>query len=270
MSQAYTILDTSEGAAMLNVFHNEFGSEPWGNVYISDSTGSRYSPSLKYNRRKDTSCDFHKIKSMEGVYIANVIANYGEEACKKCKGFYDCIGKCQFASRITFDKGGQWMPLQAPVYDMNNKEIHCQKKIEGTNRCPLHLHGFASPGHSPIQSNKDAIGLIMAIGNSGKSLEPQNSGHVSVYYSRDAGVTWDEVIKGPHHYEISNYGGLMVVVPSRQFTNSMGFSWDEGKSWAWTNFTDIHTKVPVRRLRVSPNPLDRVMLLEIGDRKSVV
>lgn len=45
-----------------------------GNIYISDSTGTRYSLSLKDNVKDpgDGQCDFEKVASLDGIYISNV------------------------------------------------------------------------------------------------------------------------------------------------------------------------------------------------------
>lgn len=44
-----------------------------GNIYQSDSFGTRFSLSLKDNIRDpaDGQCDFEKINGIEGVYISN-------------------------------------------------------------------------------------------------------------------------------------------------------------------------------------------------------
>lgn len=130
-------MDTSEGAIFINVYQDQYSGEPWGTVYLSDSSGSRfvnisihshyrYSRSLNYNRRKDTSCDFHKIKSMEGVYIANVVGNLHSPDCAKCRGS-ECRDKCQFVSKITIDKGAIWSNIIPPEVDSEGKKL-CENK----------------------------------------------------------------------------------------------------------------------------------------------
>jgi Sortilin, neurotensin receptor 3, len=44
-----------------------------GSIYISDSTGTRFSLSLDHNvRTEEGQCDFEKILGLEGIYLANV------------------------------------------------------------------------------------------------------------------------------------------------------------------------------------------------------
>lgn len=47
---SYTILDTSESQVFLHVNHHDSKSK-FGSIYISDSTGTRFSLSLKNNVR---------------------------------------------------------------------------------------------------------------------------------------------------------------------------------------------------------------------------
>lgn len=72
---SYTILDTSNDAIFLHVNHNGEHAQ-WGNVYISNSIGTNFSLTLPHNRRDaNGKCDFEKLQSMEGVYVANYFEN---------------------------------------------------------------------------------------------------------------------------------------------------------------------------------------------------
>jgi len=59
---SYNFLDTSEGAVFLHI--NHFGDmSKYGHIYISDTQGTNFSLSLKYNiRGNDNQCDFEKVK----------------------------------------------------------------------------------------------------------------------------------------------------------------------------------------------------------------
>ena len=56
---------------------------------------------------------------------------------------------------------------------------------------------------------RERAGVILATGNVGKSLafDPTSVNTIS----RDAGLTWEEIVKGPHIYEFGNNGGLIVI-----------------------------------------------------------
>jgi Sortilin, neurotensin receptor 3, len=66
------VLDVTENKIFLSVSHEEDLSK-LTNVYMSDGS-SDYTVSLLGNVRSQDSghCDFERIKSVEGVYIANV------------------------------------------------------------------------------------------------------------------------------------------------------------------------------------------------------
>jgi hypothetical protein len=55
---AYTVLDTSEGQVFLVVSHIK-PQAPIGVIYISDSTGTRYTKSLGNVVKHETGAEFH-------------------------------------------------------------------------------------------------------------------------------------------------------------------------------------------------------------------
>ena len=70
---SYSILDTSESQVFMIVNHFK-PSSPVGVIYISDSTGTRYSRSLEYAVRLDKNAEFHRVLGLEGIYLSNVYA----------------------------------------------------------------------------------------------------------------------------------------------------------------------------------------------------
>lgn len=49
--------------------------------------------------------------------------------------------------------------------------------------------------------------------------------------SRDGGLNWFEVKKGPWIYEYGDHGAIIVMAPMNHATKDIIFSWDEGKTW---------------------------------------
>eukprot|EP00301_Raphidiophrys_heterophryoidea_P025845 c8766_g1_i1.p1 GENE.c8766_g1_i1~~c8766_g1_i1.p1 ORF type:complete len:832 (-),score=166.43 c8766_g1_i1:209-2704(-) len=215
---SYTILDTSEGAVFLHVNHGDF-STPFGNIYLSDADGWRYSLSLKNNRRDMRGrCDFEKFQGLEGIYIANYVEN---------PEYLDNWGeKEHLVTVMTFDKGGRWSKIKAPTHDAEGKDTACVLE-EG---CSLHLHGITDEW-GPFYTTKSALGLVMATGNTGKFLDMSHGGRVNTYFSRDAGQTWYEVRKGSHIYEFGDHGALTVMAKDRELTSEILYTWNEGMSW---------------------------------------
>ena len=116
---------------------------------------------------------------------------------------------------ITFDKGGVWSYLHAPKYDADGKKIDCSS-ID----CSLHLHGVTDEW-GPFYSTHTYLGLIMATGNVGTYLS-DNEDEINTYFSRDAGLSWDEVAKGSHIYE---FGDHALIVMANDVSIVFGFSY---------------------------------------------
>lgn len=126
------------------------------------------------NRRTGTSCDFHKVKSLEGVFVANEVANVDSPICNRCKSYEECNQNCHFKTKISFDRGNKWSYMRAPTSDSEGRPVNCgEKSVDG--RCPLNLHGYASPRRTPILAHKSAIGIIVASGNVGDRLETKTN-----------------------------------------------------------------------------------------------
>lgn len=237
---SYTILDTSEDQVFLHVNHEGDGAA-WGNVYISDAIGQRYSLSLPHNRRDvNGKCDFEKVEGMDGMYIANFINN---PVYRDLDDMTEDPPAAVIRTVITFDKGAVWGYLRPPTTDSLGYDTHCTAED-----CSLHLHGITDEW-GPFYSTKNALGLMMATGNTGTHLTT-NRDDINTYFSRDAGLTWSEVAKGSHIYEFGDHGGLIVMANDHSATDEILFSWNEGLTFHRYKFTD--KKVEVDNIIIEP------------------
>lgn len=163
--RSYTVLDASENSVMLHVNHgHDINSGiAVGNVYISDASGIRYSLSLPKNVRTSTGeCEFDRVQSLEGVYIANFRDDspnssldnkntppekeaaadmtddeWLSEDWEEEEDFFDNAmdtsngkrkkGRQEVRVRtvISFDKGGVWSYLKPPRIDSRGQKISC-------------------------------------------------------------------------------------------------------------------------------------------------
>lgn len=71
----------------------------------------------------------------------------------------------------------------------------------------------------------------MAVGNLGKHLEKNKLDRMNTYLSRDGGLSWKEVKKGSHIYELGDHGGLIVMAPNTGPTTDVYYSFNEGETW---------------------------------------
>ncbi len=140
---------------------------------MSNSEGNDYTLSLIGNVRSvdNGNCDYERIQSMEGVYIANVYDSTEllkfqqrkkvstSEAERKKPQFdrLDGYKKTVFSS----NKGSTWNPLKAPKYDYMAQALKC------SGDCSLHLRGRTDKSHNPIYSSENSVGIIIATGNTG-------------------------------------------------------------------------------------------------------
>ena len=109
---------------------------------------------------------------------------------------------------ITHNKGGKWELIKSPAEDSDGKKINCYVEEE----CSLNLQIYSSNGiYAPPYSQETAIGLIIGVGNIGKELERIKADRMNTYLSRDGGINWLEVKKGPYVYEFGDHGGLIVM-----------------------------------------------------------
>lgn len=99
-------------------------------------------------------------------------------------------------------------------------------------------------------SSKSAPGVIMASGVVGKSLK----GHPGVFISRDAGLTWKQILKNYYFFNMGDHGGILVAVKyfkSKGETHEILYSTDEGEKWIPYPFHSTHLKV--YGLMIEPN-----------------
>jgi len=243
---SYTILDSSENQAFVLVNHAPIGEgAETGHLYTSDMSGSMFSLSLaNVHRTPDGHAAFAKVEGLEGIFMANfvphesVTSSYEEAASlieEDSMGQADAGSESQLSApkkvvraqtSITFNKGADWYHLDPPTKDCNGEPIICEP-LNG-QPCRLHLHGIASGRFGPFYSDERAPGLIIANGNIGHYID---SHRANTYLSRDGGLTWIEVMKGSHIYEVGDQGGLIVMASDSELTDVLYFSWDEGATW---------------------------------------
>lgn len=126
---------------------------------------------------------------------------------------------------ISFDKGGFWTGLTPPEKDVDGKKIFCDEED-----CGLHLHSISSLKFGPFYTTENSMGIILGTGNVGKYLSHRED-EVNTYLSRDGGLTWFEIAKESHIYEIGDHGAIIVMAPDQRATRHVLYSWNEGLTW---------------------------------------
>ncbi|KAL4658653.1 sortilin-like [Arapaima gigas] len=216
--QFYSILAANDDMVFMHV--DEPGDTGVGTIYVSDDRGTIYSKSLERHlyTSKGGDTDFTNVTSLRGVYLTSVLDQN------------DLV-----QTVVTFDQGGEWMPLQKPV------NIQC-KATSGSDQCSFHIHASYSMTMKinvpmlPL-TEPNAVGLILAHGSIGEDTSVMMP---DVYVSDDGGYSWIKALSGPHHYAILDSGGLLVAVEDTSHPiNQIKFSTDEGQCWYLYNFTSV-------------------------------
>lgn len=166
---------------------------------------------------------------------------------------------------ISFNRGGSWHRLKAPFRDVEGRKFDCE------GECYLNLHGLSSD-FPPFYSVESAAGLIIGNGNVGASLV-HDADETGVFLSRDGGLNWAEIMKGPHIYELGDHGGLIVVGDVHKPTSIIKYSWDEGSNWQEHTISD--DKINIENIVTEPNGISQQFLVygtinKKGTKKGVV
>ena len=255
--RSFTLLDSSEESLFLHM-RPASDTADYGNVYVSDASGRRFALSLLRNLYGDGACDFDKVSGLEGIYLANILANSESEVPLQSKPKSRQKPARETEPRqqtvISFDKGSIWRPLSPPEFDSLGLPIACEDPP-----CHLHLHSFSSEHFAPVYSTTTAVGLVLGAGNVGTYLSSRMD-QVNTYLSRDGGLTWSEVRKGSYIYEIGDHGAIIVLVSDSVATDSIFFSWDEGLTWESLRFSDF--PVEVDNIIIEPGAVSQRFLLQ--------
>ena len=151
-------------------------------------------------------------------------------------------------SLISFNRGAKWQPLNPPTVSSVGTPINC--KIE--KGCSLHLHSFSTETIPYPYSVASAVGLIFGVGNLGKELTSKYN-EMNTYLSRDGGLNWVEIKKGPWIMEIGDHGAIIVMAPMFKSTKNLDFSFDMGATFEKVRISE--KLVDVDNIIVEPNSI---------------
>ena len=212
---AYTIVEGTAHSLAVDVLNHP--SSAIGTLFMSNSNGTFFTQSLQNtNRNEFDYVDFEGIYGVEGVGLANIVANVEEvEHSPRPK---------KIKSLITFDDGRSWSPISPPSRDASNNPIKCPGE-----ECALHLYSVSTPHNIGRVFSTPAPGFVLGVGSMGSHLAPYDE--CDTFLSTDAGVSWKMVKRGAHKYEIGDKGSIMVLADDEEPTDFVWYSWNDGKTW---------------------------------------
>ncbi|XP_023246072.1 sortilin-related receptor isoform X2 [Copidosoma floridanum] len=177
--------------------------------------------------------ELYKVEGLRGIYIASQVQGTPK---------VNSIGPEHLLTYMTYDHGVTWSRIKAPESNHKGFYNHCNP-----DTCSLHLSQRFSQLYpvsrsASIMSSKSAPGIIMATGVIGSSLK----GHPALFVSRDAGLTWKQVLQDYYFFNMGDHGGVLVAVKyfkTRGETKDILYSTDEGETWPSLEFNEKMLKV---------------------------
>ncbi|KAG2114629.1 uncharacterized protein F5147DRAFT_834477 [Suillus discolor] len=232
---AYTIVESTVHSLAVDIVLQDLTTV--GTLFVSNSNGTYFVESLTdTNRNVAGYVDYDTIYGVDGVGIANVIANAQDVERK--------MAAKQLRSVITFNDGSSWDPLVAPRGTCSSEP------------CSLHLHSVTDlHDYGPVFSSP-APGFAMGVGSVGKALAPYEESNT--YMSTNAGLTWTMVREGAYQYEFGDSGTVIVIVDDEQPTDSIMYSTDMGRTW---NTYNVGIQFRAKRLTTVTDSTSQKFLL---------
>ncbi|KAG0243406.1 vacuolar protein sorting/targeting protein PEP1 [Mortierella sp. GBA43] len=248
----FTVLQSTTGALVVDVAKSVVEGREYGRLFKSNENGTFYSLQLdNTNRNSMQLVDWEKIGGIEGVILANQVVNIDSLTRD---------GEKHIRSLISFNDGGNWNPIRAPVNSPCRDED-----------CSLQLHSVTDyRGPGAVFSAPSSVGLVMGVGNVGKHLLSADS--AQTFLSRDAGKTWRKVSDRSCLYEFGDEGGVLVLADPSVPTQEVMYSYDFGTIWQKATFADA----PVHIQSITTEPTSHTSKITItgkyvnGDQQFIV
>ncbi|KIM23057.1 hypothetical protein M408DRAFT_266851 [Serendipita vermifera MAFF 305830] len=239
------IVQSTQNSTFLQIIASDYWRAQWGTLLKSNIDGTFYGSSLDYvdhDMRREL--DYYPMPGIDGVALANVVTNPKEAVF---------TGKKKVQTRITHNDGGSWSPLNPPERDSYGATYPCNEPP-----CSLHLqsHNATSSYGQRLQRSPTLAGLMMGVGNVGKIRSPYRDS--DMFLTRNGGLTWEEVHKGTHIWEIGDSGSILVMASDERPVDHIKYSIDDGAHWTEYNFG---TQIWVKGLYTSPKAMSRKFTL---------
>ncbi len=242
---AYTIVESTTHSLAIDVLTEPLSDI--GTLFVSSADGIYFVEALAdTNRNMLGIVDYEGVTGLEGVALANVVANREEVV-----GWGE---PKKLRSMMTYDDGSTWKPLKAPATRLDGSLWDCY--TTDPDNCSLHLHSVSQPHNYGKIFSSTAPGFIMGVGSVGDSLKPYED--CETFISSDAGLTWSMAMGGARKYEFGDQGSIIVVVDDEEQTDHIHYSHDMGKTWTQL---DIGVKIRALLLTTIPDSTSQKFLL---------
>ncbi|GJQ15061.1 hypothetical protein GpartN1_g7122.t1 [Galdieria partita] len=259
--QSFHIMSTEKIGgqnALLAVLHGMEDSKPFYNLYLSDSTGTRFSLSL----RRAIFEDFSLIRGVQGMMLTNA---YDPEAFHLDRP----------RTLLSFDNGGAWHRLimnesAVPHFYFYKRDRQNNKYYLAPPNSELVIFGSASSIYrehhfESAYSLNSTSGYILAHGVLLPGPDATlRSDTASLWLSSNGGMTWMEISPpGEYIFEYGDYGSL-IVYSLLDKTSSLYYSWTGGISWS---LISLNEEMMISNILSEPDAVEERMLI-LGKREN--
>jgi len=250
------VLHSAEDMAILYVPASN-ADLPWGHVFSCSYQSRELSPLLTDVRASEgfDKVEWQAVSGIDGAFIANravLIGRSSPDLAEKRFGAQEADaeddlnqadaeeestmdgnnreiaqGRAASGSRfmrrtyLSLDMGTAWQSLRAPEKSVSGEALPGCESGPSASTCILHLAKWESSFAAP--------GIILGVGNTGVRLS-NNPEHYGVFLSRDAGITWRQILEGPHEVAILAHGDMLAAVNIKS-PGSLLYSTDNGHQW---------------------------------------
>ncbi|KAK4540808.1 hypothetical protein LTR36_008885 [Oleoguttula mirabilis] len=223
---AYTLLESTNYSMQVDVLTTK-PTSPMGVLLTSNSNGTFFTKNIEHtNRNMRGYVDFEKIQNIQGIVMVNTVDNW-EEVERKW------LAEKEIKTQISFDDGRTWQAMKAG----DDKDLHLHSVTDQRNMGRI----FSSP----------APGIVMGVGNTGKSLGTYDEG--DLYVSDDAGLTWRRALRRPHLYEFGDQGAILVAIEDEE-TDEIKWSLNHGKEWTTVALKELGVEGKIKPLALTTTP----------------
>ncbi|KZO92920.1 Oligoxyloglucan reducing end-specific cellobiohydrolase [Calocera viscosa TUFC12733] len=242
LENAYTVVESTTHSLAVDVLTHSRSTI--GTLFVSNSNGTFFVQSLKdTNRNMEGFVDFEELVGVEGVGLANYVANADEVEGRGVEK--------QLRTVVTFDDGSSWDPIATPS-ELRGEKIACPN----SDACNLHLHSVSTPHNLGRIFSSPAPGFVMGVGSAGDFLLPYEQ--CDTFLSTDAGVNWKKVSENAHMYEFGGQGSIIVIVDDEDYTDYVQYSYDSGNTW---HDLKLGVAISARGLTTVPDSTSQKFLL---------
>ena len=219
----YHVVSAANDYIILGVLHSD---KKTSNLYVSNTNGNIFWLVLSNVEQQNKDANEFAVDCVSFNSIAGVIL------CNQVNATY-----------ISYSSGAEWSQIgkeNIEKLEDDGKNVPASAKLRLQLSNQYTKAGWYMPNFKLLNDGK--YGYAYTHGKLGDSFptSPSDKG-LHVYMTRDGGVKWEQMYKGRHIFQATDYGRQVLTRHTPKFTatNKLLYSGDFAKSFHTVEFTDI-------------------------------